>query len=64
MKRTPLQFAFVYFLMGVLFTYLSIQSAKDTIWNFFTIVLAMLATLDFGAAIRLFAFHFRNKPPV
>ncbi|WP_321200821.1 YdiK family protein [Saccharococcus caldoxylosilyticus] len=50
--------------MGVLFTYLSIQSAKDTIWNFFTIFLAILATLDFGAAIRLFALHFRNKPPV
>ncbi|MFC4181918.1 YdiK family protein [Saccharococcus thermophilus] len=60
MKRTPLQFAFFYFLMGILFTYLSVQSAKDTIWNFFTIVLAILATLDFGAAIRLFALHFRK----
>ncbi|MFD2360606.1 YdiK family protein [Saccharococcus thermophilus] len=46
--------------MGILFTYLSVQSAKDTIWNFFTIVLAILATLDFGAAIRLFALHFRK----
>jgi hypothetical protein len=64
MKGTPLQFAFVYFLMGVLFTYLSIQSAKDTIWNFFTIVLAILATMDFGTAIRLLTIHFRNKPPV
>ncbi|BDG49017.1 MULTISPECIES: YdiK family protein [Parageobacillus] len=60
MKGSPLQFALFYFLMGILFTYLSIQSADETIWNFFTIVLAILATLDFGTAIRLLVLYFKK----
>ncbi|WP_375781777.1 YdiK family protein [Parageobacillus toebii] len=46
--------------MGILFTYLSIQSADETIWNFFTIVLAIIATLDFGTAIRLLVLYFKK----
>ncbi|KYD26526.1 hypothetical protein B4113_0941 [Geobacillus sp. B4113_201601] len=37
----------------MLFTYLAIQSAHETIWNVSTIALAALAAFDFGTAFRL-----------
>ncbi|KGX84317.1 YdiK family protein [Pontibacillus marinus] len=61
MRTSPLFMAFLYFLMGAVFTYIAVQSANETIWNFTTIILAIVATFDFAVAIRLFSLHFRIK---
>ncbi|GGC97360.1 hypothetical protein GCM10007216_30170 [Thalassobacillus devorans] len=61
MRTSPLFMAFLYFIMGVVFTYIAAQSVDDTIWNFITIFLAILATFDFAVSIRLFNLHIRLK---
>ncbi|SEA92310.1 protein of unknown function [Thalassobacillus cyri] len=61
MKTSPLFMAFLYFIMGIVFTYIAAQTVEDTIWNFITIFLAILATFDFAVSIRLFNLHFRLK---
>ncbi|ALX49126.1 YdiK family protein [Lentibacillus amyloliquefaciens] len=61
MKFSPITMGFLYFLVGILFTYVAILSAEETIWNFITILLAFLATLDFGVSIRMFVIHFKVK---
>jgi hypothetical protein len=61
MRTSPLNIAFFYFLMGTLFTYLAIESAHESIWNFSTIVLMVMATLDFGVALRMFTFYLRIR---
>ncbi|MBB6285110.1 MULTISPECIES: YdiK family protein [Geobacillus] len=53
MMRRPRLFSLPYFILGVLFTYLAIESAHETIWNASTIALAALAAFDFGTAFRL-----------
>lgn len=62
MRRTsPFAMGIIYLLMGVLFTYIAIGSASETVWNFSTILLALVATFDFGIAIRMFALHSKIK---
>ncbi|MFD1038955.1 YdiK family protein [Virgibacillus byunsanensis] len=61
MKTTPKGMAIVYFLLGILFTYIAVQSAEETIWNFTTIIFALFATLDFGVGLRMFTIHIRLK---
>ncbi|NSL53132.1 YdiK family protein [Calidifontibacillus erzurumensis] len=56
MKTTPFTMALIYGLMGALFTYLAIKSVQDTIWNFYTILLMIIATFDFTTALR-FLFY-------
>ena len=62
MRRTsPFVMGIIYTLMGALFTYIAINSATETIWNFSTILLALVATFDFGVAIRMFVLHSKIK---
>jgi len=61
MRTSPLFMAFLYFLMGAVFTYIAVQSANETIWNFTTIILVIVATFDFAVAIRLLSLHSRIK---
>ncbi|WP_047986094.1 YdiK family protein [Ornithinibacillus californiensis] len=61
MRITARTMAFIYFAMGILFIYAAIQSAEDTVWNFITILLALIATLDFGAGIRYLRLHNKIK---
>ncbi|GGK00788.1 hypothetical protein GCM10007063_23850 [Lentibacillus kapialis] len=61
MKVSPTLMGFVYLFLGILFTYVAILSADETIWNFITILLAFFATLDFGVGIRMFIIHFKIK---
>ncbi|EKN64464.1 YdiK family protein [Schinkia azotoformans] len=56
MRTSPYTMALIYGAMGALFTYLAIQSAKETIWNFSTILLMMIATFDFSTAIRFILY--------
>jgi len=52
---------FFYFVMGSLFTYLAIESAHGDIWKFSTVILMIVATLDFAVSLRMFALHFKIK---
>ncbi|WP_163538263.1 YdiK family protein [Gracilibacillus sp. YIM 98692] len=61
MKISPLSHAFLYLGLGILFTYIAIQSAEETVFNFITMLLAFFATIDFVVATRLFNLHFRIK---
>ncbi len=62
MRRTsPFAMGIIYALMGTLFIYIAISSATETIWNFSTILLALVATFDFGVAVRMFSLHFKIK---
>lgn len=61
MRTSPLFMAFLYFLMGVVFTYIAIQSADENIWNFTTIILSIVATFDFAVAVRLMSLYFKIK---
>ncbi len=56
MRTSPYTMALIYVAMGALFTYLAIQSAEETIWNFSTILLMIIATFDFSTAIRFILF--------
>jgi hypothetical protein len=61
MRASPLFMSILYFFMGFVFTYIAAQSVEETIWNFTTIILAVVATFDFAVAIRLVAVHFKIK---
>ncbi|OEH91728.1 YdiK family protein [Bacillus solimangrovi] len=58
MRVTPLKMASFYIIMGILFTVLAIESVNETVWNFSTVILMLVATYDYGVAIR---FYFLNK---
>ncbi|MYL66090.1 DUF4305 domain-containing protein [Bacillus hwajinpoensis] len=61
MKLSPTIMAFFYLGLGSLFTYLAIQSASSNgeMWSFYTILLMVLATVDFVYAIRFFVLRKR-----
>lgn len=61
MRTSPKSLSLIYFVMGILFTYIATQTVTDTIWNFSTIILAVIATLEFGVAIRLMLIYIRLK---
>ncbi|MBO9131420.1 YdiK family protein [Bacillus sp. 165] len=62
MRSSPLLMGSLYFLLGSVFTYLAIMSVENTIWNFYTLLLIFIATLDFGLALRLLILNRRiNK---
>jgi len=61
MRTSPLNMGFFYFVMGSLFTYLAIESAHGDIWKFSTVILMIVATLDFAVSLRMFALHFKIK---
>lgn len=42
----------IYFILGIMFTYMAVISITDTIWNITTILLLLVAALDFGVGIR------------
>ncbi|HHY75063.1 MAG TPA: YdiK family protein [Bacillus bacterium] len=56
MKTTPYTMALIYAAMGALFTYLAIKSAQETIWNFSTVLLMLIAAFDFSTSIRFFLY--------
>lgn len=58
---SPLRMAVLYFIMGMFFTYLAINSVSDSSWNVLTYIFAGIATLEFGVAIRALRIHFHQK---
>lgn len=61
MKTSPLFMAFLYFAMGVAFTYIAAQAAEETVWNAMTVILAIVATFNIAVAIRLYNLHNKIK---
>lgn len=61
MKQSPLFSGIIYIVLGFLFTYLTILNVSQSGWGFFSILLALLATFDFGSGIRMVQFHFKLK---
>lgn len=47
--------------MGIFFAYLAFTYAKETVWNATTILLALVATLDFGMGYRYLRMHQKNQ---
>ncbi|MFD1851567.1 YdiK family protein [Oceanobacillus bengalensis] len=60
-KISLLPNAFFYLLLGMMFIFIAIQTVEGTVWNFTTILIALIATFDIGIAIRLIMIHFRMK---
>lgn len=62
MRLNPNSMGLFYFVMGILFTYLAINTADETIWSLPTIILMLLATFDYAVSIRMFVFSYKmNK---
>jgi hypothetical protein len=61
MRTNPISMGFFYLTMGLLFTYLAINSAENGIFSFPTIVLILIATFDIGVAIRMFILSSKIK---
>lgn len=59
--RSPLFSAVFYFILGIVFTVFAVQQVTASGWSFFSYVLIILATFDFGAGIRLINIHFKLK---
>ena len=59
MKRSPMFSGFIYILLGGLFTYFAIEDVSKNGWGFFSYLLVILATFDFGSGIRII-FYYKN----
>lgn len=61
MRTNPISMAVFYLIMGLLFIYLAINSAKEGIFTFPTILLMLIATFDIGVSIRMFRLSRKMK---
>jgi hypothetical protein len=61
MRRSPLFSGFIYFILGSLFTYFAIHDVRQNGWSFFSYLLVVLATFDFGSSLKLIAFYIKYK---
>ncbi|MBU7595978.1 MULTISPECIES: YdiK family protein [Bacillaceae] len=61
MRTNPISMAVFYLIMGLLFIYLAINSAKEGIFTFPTILLMLIATFDIGVSIRMFRLSRKIK---
>jgi hypothetical protein len=57
MKISPKLMGLMYLVIGFLFTYLAIRNGEIGLWKFSTISLMIVATFDFGIALRILFFH-------
>src|SRR5699024_11820929 len=60
-RSSSINLCMVYFLMGVLFTYVAFENASEIIWNPLTIILLLIAALDFSIAFRTFMAAMKQK---
>ncbi|MCM3719834.1 DUF4305 domain-containing protein [Fictibacillus phosphorivorans] len=64
MKTSPSFMAFLYFVIGVIFTCLAVHYAREYgMTSFWTIITMVVATFDFANAVRYFALnnHLKRK---
>jgi hypothetical protein len=53
--------AIMYLVFGIMFTYLASLHVEKTLWNFWTILFALIATYDFVTAVRFFNLNKKIK---
>lgn len=58
---SPLRSAIFYFIMGAVFIYFAFGTIEETVFEPLTMLLIVLATLEFGVAIRFLQFHIKLK---
>jgi hypothetical protein len=51
----------VYLILGGLFTYFAIQDVEQNGWGFFSYLLILLATFDFGSGLKLIFLIMKYK---
>lgn len=61
MRRSPLFSGLIYFFLGAVFTYFAIDDVQNHGWGFFSYLLILLATFDFGSGLKMMLFHFKYK---
>jgi hypothetical protein len=61
MRRSPFVSGIIYFVLGGLFTYFAIGEVQENGWGFFSYLLVILATFDFGSGIRIIFFYNKYK---
>ncbi|WP_163528509.1 YdiK family protein [Halobacillus ihumii] len=61
MRMSPIFMALLYFAMGAAFTYIAAHSAEESLWNFRTILPALIATFNFAVTIRLTITYIKIK---
>ncbi|MGG1680097.1 YdiK family protein [Neobacillus sp. NRS-1170] len=64
MRRSPLFSGLIYFLLGGLFTYFAVDEVQTNGWGFFSYLLVILATFDFGSGLKMITLHFKYKNKV
>ncbi|WP_249871599.1 YdiK family protein [Oceanobacillus saliphilus] len=53
--------ALVYFIMGIVFIFIAIQSKGDTVWNPVTLIFAAVAAMDFWVVFKLLSQYSKVK---
>ncbi|WP_085993405.1 YdiK family protein [Oceanobacillus senegalensis] len=61
MKVSLMHNAIFFFILGVIFIFIAIQTAGESVWSTSTVILAAVATFDIGVAIRSLRIHYRTK---
>jgi len=62
LRQSPLFSGIIYLFLGSVFTFFAIENINEAGgWGFFTFLLIILATFDFGSGIRMILFHFHIK---
>lgn len=61
MKRSPLFSIIIYLFLGCLFTYFAIDDVVKNGWGFFSYLLILLATFDFGSGLKMIIFYLKHK---
>jgi hypothetical protein len=61
MRTSPISMGIFYLSMGILFTYLAVNSSGEGLWSFPTILLMLIATFDLGVALRMFNLSLKKK---
>jgi hypothetical protein len=64
MRRSPLFSGFIYIVLGCLFTYFAVEDVTQNGWGFFSYLLVILATFDFGSGLRIIFFYYRYKDKI
>jgi hypothetical protein len=59
--RSPLFTGFIYIFLGIIFTFFAIQHVGENGWGFFSYLLVLLATLDFGTGFRILFWYYQMK---
>lgn len=58
---SPLTSAFLYLVLGIIFTIFAIQHVLINGWGFIAYALILIATLDFGSGLHLLFWYIKQK---